>query len=306
MKFIVAFDIGGTNIKCGLINKEGNVFEFAIYKTKEIFSSNYDITNLVKKYVQQSSIEADRIEGIVLGLPCTLSKDRFSTFSCPNLPWLSAKEFSRTLKLGSTQFPLYIERDTNLAVLGEMWKGAAIGHHTIVGIFVGTGLGCGIVLNGRLFTGSHGAAAELGHIPYHVEKAEKCPCGNINCIELFASGKTVEKALEKAPEVKLDISEVFLLVEKGDLYWQSVLNDMLDALSTAAATVVNIIDPEILVLGGGILSIPRFPLRELIQQIREKLRKPEPANSLIIKTSILAEKAALIGARYLFNLINLT
>jgi len=77
-------------------------------------------------------------------------------------------------------------------------------------------------------------------------------------------------------------------------------------LSTAAATVANIIDPEILVLGGGILSIPGFPLHELIQQIREKLRKPEPANSLIIKPSIFAEKAALIGARYLFNSIHLT
>lgn len=298
--FVVGVDIGGTKIRVGLVDANANVSAFATFWSSEFKGSPnapQNIAAAIRQHLVKSKIHVKDIKAIVLGLPATLDRDQKVILSCPNFKDLEGISFAEAV-IDELSVPVILERDVNLAILGEYWKGAGQGFSDVVGVFVGTGLGCGIILNGRLFTGSHGAAAELGHIPVP-GRHDLCGCGNKGCIELYAAGVALERTINQLPSPKPLITEIFLHAANGDPFWVAMVNDFLEMLATAVATVINIVDPQLVIISGGITQMPSFPYDDLIAKIFDHVRKPEPARSLLFKKGLLGDLAAMIGAAYL-------
>lgn len=296
-RWVLGLDIGGTRIRLAFINKNGYVYNFKALKSRDFKKDSQTderLASLVEQNVLQSDISWEQLDAIVLGLPATLDRRNKIVYSCPNFRDLEGEKVLKTFE-ARFPVPIVIENDVNLAIVGEHWLGAAQGYQDVLGIFVGTGLGCGIILNGRLHQGSHGVAAELGHIPVP-EKDDVCGCGNRGCIELYAAGVALERALQEHQEASSDIQEIFLRARNGDKFWQHTVRQFLTMLAIAIATAINIIDPQVVIIGGGIPQIPGFPFNELVEKVFSHTRKPEPARSLHIKRAVLGDLAGLIGA----------
>lgn len=295
--WVVGVDIGGTKIRLGLLNIQGDLQHLESLWSRDFKGlSNVDqaLAEVVHQYIMRMGIPWEHLVGVVVGVPATLDRQEGFIYSCPNFRNLEGKRIRTTFQ-AYLPVPVWIERDTNLAVLGEHWKGAAQGYQDVLGVFVGTGLGCGIILNGRLHVGSHGVAAELGHIPVP-SKDELCNCGNLGCIELYAAGVALERGLQESPDQESNISELFTRASQGDAFWRLTLDRFIEMLSIAVATAVNILDPQIVVIGGGISCMKDFPFEELTRRVFAHTRKPEPARSLLIVRSALGDQAGLIGA----------
>lgn len=294
MRFL-SIDIGGTYTKLGIVDNTGKVFFFRRILTKTFFPTD-DLSKfsaLLKNYLIAEKIPTKNIQAIVVGLPCTLTTSRNRAVSCPNLKVIENLDLIAELN-NEFAIPIFLERDTNLAILGECWKGAAKGYSNVVGVFVGTGLGCGLILNGRLYVGSHGVAAELGHIAVPGKK-DVCACGNVGCVELYASGVALRRNIERDQDS----------CKRPAKLPKTIVNSLQEYLAWAIGTIVTIFDPEIVVLGGGMLRSGLFNFDLLKTHILRYTRKPEPAGSVQIKLSRLGDKAALVGGgRYALDKIN--
>lgn len=292
-------DIGGTHTRCGLVDHEGTVFFFHRVLSKDLFSRSVeDFLNFLEQYLKQVNISKANLNAVVVGVPCTIDRDRMQILSCPNLRALEGKDF-KVLVTEKFEVPVFIEKDTNLSILGEHWKGAAKGFRTVIGIFVGTGLGCGLIVDNKLFIGSHGVAAELGHIVVP-GKYDQCPCGNQGCVELYTGGTAVAKAIEHCSARHFGMDERLVAPKNEEL------KEIKELLAWVIGTVVNILDPDLVVIGGGVINAGWFDVIDLSCRALKYTRKPEPAKSLVVKCAILGDKAALVGgAKYAMEYLRL-
>jgi allose kinase len=298
--YVVGVDIGGTNIRLGLLDKKGILHHFESFRSYD-FKDNPQVdkalAELVYQWILHKGIPWEHLVAVVLGLPATLDRQDGFVYSCPNFRNLEGKRIRTTFQ-NWLPIPIYVEKDTNLAILGEHHQGAARGYQDVLGVFIGTGLGCGIILGGSLHLGAHGVAAELGHIPVP-NREEVCGCGNKGCIEIYASGGTLERALQARPDPESDIQKVFLYAAKGDPFWRQTIDHFLEMVAIAISAAVNLLDPQVVVIGGGVLQMEEFPFAELVKRVLTHVRKPEPARSLAVVKSVLGEYAGLVGAAIL-------
>lgn len=261
--YCFGIDVGGTTVKLGLFDGEGNVLEkWEIPTRSENGGVNVlpDIAEAVKGKMQEKGIEVSEVVGAGIGVPGPVTADGFIN-KAVNLGW--NERFNVEEKLSALLgLPVKAGNDANVAALGEMWKGGGAGAENVVFVTLGTGVGGGIIIGGKIVTGSHGAGGEIGHIRVEEHEEDCCGCGNKGCLEQYASATGVvriaNKLLKETTEDtvlrtgEVSAKTVFDAVKAGDAFAIKVAEQFGKYLGTALANISAIVDPEVFVIGGGV------------------------------------------------------
>jgi len=289
-EYVLGIDIGGTNLRLALVDKDYNIYKPFLKKIIEYKNDNLleFIIETISSYLREVETE---IIAIGVGVPGIVKKGQ-EIISCPNITKLEGEIFYQILK-EEFKLPIYIDKDVNMLMLADYYH-LGTDYDNIVGIYIGTGFGSSLILNSQLYTGTRGFAGELGHI--HLKGMDgKCNCGNEGCLELYAGGKKLQII---ADEYDINIEELFLKKSIQDTNISKFIND----IAIGTSTVINIFDPELVVLGGGVIKMNRFPLDELKNSIRNYLRTSVVKNELKIVLSNTGKYSGCIGAAiYCFN-----
>lgn len=261
-KFCFGIDVGGTTVKFGFFTEDGTLIDKWEIKTRTENHGEFilsDIKKSIEESLAEKSILKEDIIGVGIGVPGPVNEEG-SVFSAINLGWANLPVASMLHDL--TGFSTKVANDANIAALGEMWKGGGVGHQNVVLVTLGTGVGGGIIINEKIVSGANGAGGEIGHM--HVEDTEtnSCNCGNQGCLEQVASATGVvrlaKKRLEKddTPSVlreeEITAKAVFDAVKAGDPLAMEVAEQFGKYLGTALANIASVVDPEVIVIGGGV------------------------------------------------------
>jgi glucokinase len=306
---VCAVDLGGTNLRAANIDPEGRIHERIKIATPESHKAQ-DVVKAIGSAVTSCEAKAStrgaRVQAISIVVPGSVQADTGLVVNAPNLP--SIVNFRLRDALNSAlQRPVAIENDANAAALGEMWKGAARGCQTIICLTLGTGVGSGIILNGELWRGIDGTAGEIGHMSVEPFGGVRCKCGNFGCLEVYASATAIvrmaREGLTEHPgstlhSIAIDdltAEEIFDTATAGDEFAGEVFRRAGIYLGIAMANVVNTLNPEMIVVGGGVSAA--FEL--FTPYAREEIVKrafPVPARRCRIAKAECGDDAGLLGA----------
>jgi len=246
-------DLGGTTCKIGLFKTSGELLDkWEIRTNTENNGASIldDIANAIESKILSAHIDKSDIQGIGIGVPGPVAADG-TVYKCVNLGWgifNVAEEMSN-----KTGLKVKAGNDANIAALGEMWQGAAKGYSDIVMATIGTGVGGGIIVNGQILSGAKGGAGEIGHICVNKDETEKCNCGKKGCLEQYASATgIVRMAKKKLHREEITAKEIFDEAKAGDASANELVNQLGNFLGTALASVANVTNPQIFIIGGGV------------------------------------------------------
>ena len=262
-RYAFGVDIGGTTVKMGLFETNGNLLDTWEIPTRTIERGKHilnDIAKTVEQKMEEKNISKSDVEGIGIGVPGPVGSDG-TVLKCVNLGWGIFNVEHELEQI--TGFKVKAGNDANVAALGEMWQGGGRGFRNIVMVTLGTGVGGGIIIDGRILAGINGAAGELGHIAMREYEKETCGCGKRGCLEQYASANGIahmtKKYLSENTEVHtilrgmLDISskDVFDAAKMGDQVALDMVDEIGKLLGKALAAVACVVNPEAFVIGGG-------------------------------------------------------
>ena len=264
MNYVFGIDVGGTMIKLGLFTQDGELVEKWSIETclsDDDESILRDIWAAVSQKMEEKQISADQVLVLGMGVPGPVLADG-TVNKCVNLGWGRFNAAAALERISG--LPVRCGNDANVAALGEQWKGGGAGLSNIVMVTLGTGVGGGIILGGRILGGVNGAAGEIGHIHMYDDEEESCGCGNKGCLEQFTSANGIillAKRYMKAhgdvktalgSEYTLDSIGIFKAAGAVDAAAQGIINEMFDLLGKALSYISCVIDPEAYVIGGGV------------------------------------------------------
>lgn len=260
MKYCFGIDIGGTTVKMGLFQEDGELLDKWEIKTRTENQGEAilpDIAQAVKAKMAEKKLVKEQIIGLGMGLPAPVTEDGIVQ-NTANLGW-GYKEVTRELEELLDGMKAIPGNDANVAALGEMWKGGGRGYDSIVMVTLGTGVGGGVILQGKILTGCKGAGGEIGHMKVNMDETRVCGCGNKGCLEQYASATgIVNMAKENVPEgsyladKKVTAKAVFDGAKEGDAYCMEVVEKFGRYLGVALSNVAHVVDPEAFVIGGGV------------------------------------------------------
>lgn len=301
---LIGMDIGGTSIKFALMNDAGTIEKKWSIPTN-ITEKGKDIPKEICASIRTTLEDAGlaAVNGIGIGVPGPISPDGKTVVQAVNLDWkdLPLKEIIETdLGIG-----VCLLNDANAAALGEIWKGAAKGKANLLFVTLGTGVGGGIVLNGEVLNGCHSSGGEIGHIPIRSDEQRLCGCGGRNCLETFASANglalSMRKKLMEVNETWPEITPpmVFEKAAQKNGHAQAVLAEFTDVLGQALAGIMNTIDVEEIVIGGGLSEAGE----QLLLPLTEKLEQyvfSQIKGHFSVKKAQLGNEAGIYGAVYAY------
>ena len=307
MKYCFGIDIGGTSVKMGLFDTEGNLLEKWEIPTRKENGGDAilpDIAASVKDKIAEHKIDAADICGVGMGIPGPVKPDGYVSV-CVNLGWKErnpGRELSELL--GGVS--VCAGNDATVAALGEFWRGGAKGYNSVVLLTLGTGVGGGVILNGKVVDGAHGAGGELGHVVVNPDETLRCNCGSYGCLEQYASATGVVRVAGRILAAKPDeastlrsienysAKDVFDAAKAGDAIALEAVDTLCKYLGFATANCALTIDPEVFVIGGGVSRAGAI-LTDGIGKYFEKytpLLKEKPAFAL----ATLGNDAGIYGA----------
>ena len=261
MKYCFGVDIGGTTVKLGLFTTEGEIVDKWEIKTRTENQGEAvlpDIAAALNEKLEEKQIPKDEVEGIGVGVPAPVDSEGVVQ-NTANLGW-GYKEVKREMEELSGM-KAEIGNDANVAALGEMWLGAGKGRKNIIMVTLGTGVGGGIIIDGKPLVGAHGAGGEIGHLCVNYEETDHCGCGNTGCLEQYASATGVVRMAKESMEPDsvlaqkaetLTAKDVFDAAKAGDTYGCKVVDRFGRYLGIALSNVAQVVDPEAFVIGGGV------------------------------------------------------
>jgi len=309
---VCAVDLGGTNLRAATIDGDGEIHDRARSQTprtndpNEIVSA---IASLVIDCFNQAAQRNSRVETVSVVVPGSVHAETGLVVNAPNVPAIVGFGLLQALA-HKLQRSVLIENDANAAAVGEMWRGAARGYQTIVCFTLGTGVGSGVILNGELWRGIDGTGGEIGHTSVDPFGGVPCKCGSFGCLEVYASATAIIRiARELLPEfpqsqlhaiAALDLSakEIAAAARSQDDCALAVFEKMATRLGVGIANVVNALNPEAIVIGGGVSAA--FDL--FAPRAREEMMKrafPVPAQRCQILKAECGDDAGLLGAAWL-------
>lgn len=261
-KYCIGIDVGGTTVKCGLFTADGELIEnWEVVTCTEDNGSHIlpDVAASVEAKLSERGIAKADVLGAGVGVPGPVDEE--GELPCAvNLHWGKknvGKEMTDLLGI-----PTKAGNDANVAALGEMWKGGGEGTRNLVMITLGTGVGGGIIINGKIVTGSHGAAGEIGHANVEPYEEAVCNCGNHGCLEQMASATGIVRLarieLQKTEDAsvlrdgELSAKSVFDAYKAGDAVAARIVDRFAEYLGHAMAFISAVVDPEVFVIGGGV------------------------------------------------------
>ncbi len=262
MKYCYGVDIGGTTVKMGLFEENGTIlekWEIVTNIADEGKAILPDIAASVLEKTKKHGLDKADILGIGVGVPAPVTADGVVNGSA-NLGW-KYKEVRRELE-ELTGMKSVIGNDANVAALGEMWKGGGAGQKNMVMITLGTGVGGGVIIDGKVITGEHGAGGEIGHICVNYDEPDTCGCGNHGCLEQYASATGIVRLAKmrlewetKSTVLKKDsvtAKDVFDAVKAGDAVAIEIAEKFGKYLASGLVNLAVIADPAVFVIGGGV------------------------------------------------------
>jgi glucokinase len=314
-KNFIGVDLGGTNIKFGIVSEKGEIVHKGMVPVQANLGRDA-ILNNINKAVEQSLIfarkEKIRIMGIGVGSPGTVNlATGVIEGSCPNLPQMVNVNLKNWLSR-NFEYHIYVDNDANVMALAEHKFGAAKGYKDALCLTIGTGIGGGIILEGKLFHGSNFAGAEFGHMTI-CYNGRKCNCGGIGCLEMYASApaivrdtkrllrknkKSIIHKLVKEDLDKLTTEIIFEAERRGDTLASEVIYQACKYLGAGIASAVNLLNPQIVVIGGGVSEGGE----SFIQRIEKEVKKrafPSATKHLKVVKARLGNNAGFIGAAML-------
>lgn len=262
-KYAFGVDIGGTTIKMGLFTTGGELLEMWEIPTRTENNGEKiltDIASEVEKKMAEKSLAVSEVEGLGMGVPGPISPDG-TVLKCVNLGWGIFNVEKEMEKL--TGLKVKAGNDANVAALGEMWQGGGRGYQDVVMVTLGTGVGGGIIIGGRILAGINGAAGEIGHIPMKEGETECCGCGKKGCLEQYASASGIARTAKKrlAADAGIETSlrqieevtsrDIFDAAKAGDGFALSLVDEVGNLLGKALASIACVVNPEAFVIGGG-------------------------------------------------------
>jgi len=265
MKYVFGVDIGGTTVKLGLFDEKGELldkWEIPTDKTDKGKNIVGDVCDSIKSKISGCGITAGDVMGVGVGAPGAVDEDGVMTGGAVNLGW-DVFNLRTTMEEKLDGIKVVAGNDANVAAYGEMLKGGGKGHKNVVAVTLGTGVGGGVIIGGRLITGATGAAGEIGHIRVDDEETLKCNCGHTGCLEQFASATGIARLAKRRLEADdkasvlrsaevLDAKAVFDAVKAGDEVAIEIAKEFGRYLGKGLASVADVVNPEVFVIGGGV------------------------------------------------------
>jgi glucokinase len=310
----IGIDLGGSHIGGALVDLDGKIFfkaniENKVGRPQELILS--DMIELCKEIINKSGVKIEEIRTIGIGSPGTCDNKRGIIVYDNKLNFCNAPvraEFEKHFDI-----PIYIDNDANCAALAESVFGAAKGFGCSITITLGTGVGGGIIIDGKVFSGFNFAGSELGHSIIVVD-GEQCTCGRKGCWERYASATGLialaVKAIEKDDESmilsivggdisKIDGEVIFNAAKKGDATAKNIVSEYMKYLAEGIANIINIIMPEVLVIGGGVSKQGNYLLEPLIELVNQKIYVRGDTPKTQLKIAEMENDAGMIGAAML-------
>ena len=287
-RLVLAMDIGGTHTRIGLVDEHAGMSAYSRFPTSD-WATEAPLEMLREKIASYMAKECpDGIAALSIGFPSAIDKTRRILVSTPAIPALDHQPVADYLQ-EHFSCPVYIDRDVVMiyAHAAHCLKIPAQG--TTLGFFIGTGIGNVIVMNGQVFHGAHGIAGELGHVPIWGRRA-KCGCGGQGCAELYTAGRALVTIKNRCfREESID-----------QLFVRHPVNGPIEKYMSGLAQVISqemiILDPDRVVLGGGVVHMQGFPIDQLVSMVGRHLRSPEVAQSIQWLVAPDAQHAGVIGA----------
>lgn len=279
-KYGFGVDIGGTTIKMGFFETDGTLLDKWEIKTDTSNNGEnilYDVAKAVDNKLAQEAISKDEVQGIGIGVPGPVRGDG-TVNRCVNLGW---GVFNVAEKLSSlTGINVKVGNDANVAALGEMWQGGAKGCQDVVMVTLGTGVGGGIIVDGKIVAGFHGAGGEIGHITVNPDEIEACNCGKYGCLEQYTSATGIVRMAKRKLAKSFDettlrtlenvtAKDIFDAAKAGDEVAKELVDELGEILGSALATISCVVNPEAIVVGGGVSKAGAILIDTIAEHFRE-------------------------------------
>ncbi|HBB97531.1 MAG TPA: hypothetical protein DC054_19285 [Blastocatellia bacterium] len=308
-----AADLGGTHLRAATVDENGQIH----FRLKQKTPHTSDPGEIVRALVQavrqcetQSKSSGDVIRAVSVVVPGSVNVEQGLVVKAPNVACLDGFRLTAALT-SELNLPAVLENDANAAAVGEMWQGAGHGRRTIVCVTLGTGVGGGIILDGKLWRGVNDSAAEIGHMCVDPFGGVACLCGSRGCLEVYASATAIVRMAREArpryPDSLLHSGEgltaedIYQAGMKGDELALEVFRRMGVYLGIGLANLINILNPEMIVIGGGVVNAWELFEKHMHREIAERAF-PVPAKEVKVVAAECGDDAGLLGAAYLaFN-----
>lgn len=261
-KYCFGIDVGGTTVKLGLFNLDGEVVDKWEVPTRTEENGIHilpDAAKSILEKIEEKKIDKSEIVGVGVGVPGPVSDDGMVMVAV-NLGWKNYP-LNKTLEQ-LLDMPVKSGNDANVAALGEMWRGGGEGHQNLVAVTLGTGVGGGIIVNGRILNGSNGSGGEIGHMHIQDGEQEACGCECYGCLEQYVSATGIVRLAKRKLAVttketilsvdNLSAKTVFDAVKEKDQVAVEIAEEFGDILGKGMAIVATVVNPEIFVIGGGV------------------------------------------------------
>ena len=323
-RYIIGVDLGGTNIVVGAMPEDGSR-EIAMRSSATLAELGAEgvtdrINALIAETIAATCAETGArptdFAGIGIGAPGPLDRERGIVIVAPNLGWRDYPLRERVER--AFGLPATLDNDANCATVGEWWRGAAQGGRNVVGLTIGTGIGGGLILDGRLYHGASDVAGEIGHATID-STGRRCKCGNYGCLEAYASGPAIaDRAREALTEdgtspmlqlaggdpARITAQTVYDAARHGDEIAREVVRDTARFLGTGIANLLNIINPDVVVVAGGVTQAGEALFEPLRTEVKKRAFRPAVQACRIV-AGTLPGSAGVVGAVATFKMMTM-
>jgi len=309
----IGFDVGGTGVQVGVVNEQGQI----LCKGNMVTRTDIPVAEQIKamadcalETLDRSGYTLDDVKSLGAGLPGVVDPRTNHIAFCPNLGWKDV-DFAGEMRKHIDK-PVFMDNDATVAGLAENVAGVSAGAHSSVFLTLGTGVGGGIVIGGKVWSGAHGVGSEIGHMVIELD-GNQCNCGNRGCLERYCSATAIILAARAAVmqyqdsaimqkcegnPANINAKMVFDAAKEGDALGMKLFGDYVKALAHGIVSIINFLDPEVIALGGGVSKAGAF----LLDAVREEVAKLVMYKTLPyarIEIARLGADAGIIGAAML-------
>ena len=312
---LLGIDLGGTSIKFAIVTRQGDVQQKWSIATNILEDGRFivpDIIASIQEHLTRYGMSANDFIGIGMGSPGQVDRAKGTVIGAYNLNWRNEQLVKKQIE-AALAIPVFIDNDANVAALGEQWLGAGDSEPDVVFVTLGTGVGGGIIADGRLLHGKSGSAGEIGHIVVEPHGGIRCTCGKHGCLETVASATGIVTLAHQLAETyagdatlkarvddgqQVTAKDVFDLAKEGDALAKMVVAQFAHYLGVACSHLANVLNPAFIVIGGGVSAAGAY----LLEQVRAVFLQhtfPQAAQTTKLKLAQLGNDAGVIGVAFL-------